>query len=212
MSTSQRHIWPVFSTFRARLANRKPFSNSKYASAKFPRVNTHSPVAFESKGSYISLFSSGGGEVLPSMGSRIPGVAAVEIPKVAAPSRLLMRQKTWHLRDQQFDAVKNGACATAAHLAYCAIGSDEKEHYEQAKLVPCRVYRTLLDASSNYDFGEILGTSHFQNVEVVRSNSYVAILLPIDHVLLVGIRATIYLTPHTLDLESPRWGRFGRSS
>ena len=63
-----------------------------------------------------------------------------EIRKVTLPLWTLLHSTQWPGQPGAFDPIKNGACAIVAHLAYCAVGDDERERKNRAKVVPCRVY------------------------------------------------------------------------
>jgi hypothetical protein len=96
-----------------------------------------------------------------------------EILNVAAPLWwLLGHDASWPGVVGEFDLVKSAAAAVVAHLAYCAIGADERERRNRAKVVPCRVYHSLL-AEADFDFVAILAArADFLNVEVVRTKSF----------------------------------------
>lgn len=91
----------------------------------------------------------------------------------------------------QFNLVKSAACAIVAHLAYCAIGADERERHNRAKVVPCRVYQTLIEAEE-IDFPAIMHSPvDLPNVEVIRTRYFVAILIPArEDRLFIGVRGT----------------------
>ena len=77
--------------------------------------------------------------------------------------------------DINLSNVLAGACGNGstivAHLAYCAVGTDEKERRNRAKVVPCRVYQDLL-VSGDIDLIEILASVDFQDVEIVRKRTW----------------------------------------
>jgi hypothetical protein len=91
-----------------------------------------------------------------------------EIRKVASPLWLLLNQTLWPGNRGEFDVIKNGASSIVAHLAYCAIGTDEREGRNRATVVPCRVYQDLL-SGEDVDFVETLRSIDFADVEVVRT-------------------------------------------
>jgi hypothetical protein len=127
-------------------------------------------------------------------------VSKDEVRKVAAPLWLLVNNAKWPGNAGEFDRLKNGASAIVAHLAYCAIGVDEKERRIRAKVVPCRVYQELL-AGTDFDFIETLRGFDFVNVEVVRTRFYVAIIIPVRELLLVGIRGTQFAYDWLINLK-----------
>lgn len=116
--------------------------------------------------------------------------AETEIRNVAAPLWYLLNYgASWPGVAGEFDLVKSGASAIVAHLAYCAIGADEKEQHNRAKVVPCRVYQKLL-AAPDVDLVAILAGRDFANVGVVRTKFFVAIIIPAKEKLLIGVRGT----------------------
>lgn len=104
---------------------------------------------------------------------------------------LLNDHGAWSGPRGEFSLVRSGACAIAAHLAYCAIGADERERRNRAKVVPCGVYQRLIEAD-DFDFPAVVHHSaDFANVEVIRTGHFVAIPIPVrKDRLLVGIRGT----------------------
>lgn len=104
-----------------------------------------------------------------------------EIRKVALPLWTLLHSTQWPGQPGAFDPIKNGACAIVAHLAYCAVGDDERERKNRAKVVPCRVYQELL-AGEPVDFIEALASVDFANVEIVRTRYFVAVIFPAHEV------------------------------
>jgi hypothetical protein len=112
-----------------------------------------------------------------------------EIRKVALPLWTLLHSTQWPGQPGAFDPIKNGACAIVAHLAYCAVGDDERERKNRAKVVPCRVYQELL-AGEPVDFIEALASVDFANVEIVRTRYFVAVIFPAHERLLIGVRGT----------------------
>jgi hypothetical protein len=116
-------------------------------------------------------------------------VGREEIRAVAAPLWLIMNGTLWPGQAGAFDIVKNGASTIVAHLAYCAVGTDEKERRNRAKVVPCRVYQDLL-VSGDIDLIEILASVDFQDVEIVRTKSFVAVIIPAHERFHIGVRGT----------------------
>jgi hypothetical protein len=104
---------------------------------------------------------------------------------------LLNDYGAWSGSRGEFNLVKSGACAIVAHLAYCAIGADERERRNRAKVVPCGVYQRLIEADE-FDFPAIMHRrADFAEVEVIRTKYFVAILVPArENRLFVGVRGT----------------------
>jgi hypothetical protein len=115
--------------------------------------------------------------------------AREEIRNVAAPLWLLINHSLWPAKPGEFDVIRNGASSIVAHLAYCAIGADEREKRNRAKVVPCEVFQKLL-ISEEVDFIEALAGRDFAEIEVVRTRAFVAVIIPARTLLLIGIRGT----------------------
>jgi hypothetical protein len=129
--------------------------------------------------------------------------ATTEIQNVACGLwALLNRGASWPGAAGQFDLVKSAACAIVAHLAYCAIGADEMERRNRAKVVPCGVYQRLI-GEPDFDFPEIMRTPiDLPNVEVIRTRYFVAILVPVrEDRLIVGIRGTQFAYDWLINLN-----------
>jgi len=114
-----------------------------------------------------------------------------------------LNQTHWPGSAGQFDPIKNGASAIVAHLAYCAIGADEREHRIRAKVVPCRVYQELV-RGADFDFAAMLRRADFISVEVVRTRFFVAIIIPVRNMLLIGVRGTQFAYDWVINLKIAR--------
>lgn len=115
-----------------------------------------------------------------------------EIANVACPMWALLNDySAWSGPPGQFNLTKSAVCAIVAHLAYCTIGADEKERRNRAKVVPCGAYQRLIEAD-DFDLPALLRTrADFENVEIIRTRSFVAILIPVrQDRLFVGVRGT----------------------
>ena len=115
--------------------------------------------------------------------------AREEIRNVAAPLWLLINSTSWPGNRGEFDIIKNGASTITAHLAYCAIGADEREQRNRAKVVPCRAFQDLL-SGEQVDFTDVLRSMDFSDVEVVRTKFFVAVVISVRTFLLIGVRGT----------------------
>jgi hypothetical protein len=112
-----------------------------------------------------------------------------EVRNVAGPLWTLINNSAWPARPGTFDVTRNGAASIAAHLAYCAIGADEREQRNRAKVIPCEVYQRLV-AGEAFDFIEALGSRDFVGAEVVSTKFFVAIIIPVGKFLIIGVRGT----------------------
>jgi hypothetical protein len=119
----------------------------------------------------------------------IRDVSREEVRNVAGPLWLLINQSSWPANPGKFDVTRNGAASIAAHLAYCAIGADERERKNRAKVIPCGVYQKLV-AGAEFDFLEALRSMDFADVEVVSTKFFVAIVIPLRQFLVIGVRGT----------------------
>jgi|SRR5580704_12482802 hypothetical protein len=124
-----------------------------------------------------------------------------EIRKVAAPLwPLVNQQPNWPGNLNKFDLIKSGACSIVAHMAYCAIGADEREKRNRAKVIPCRVYQDIL-LSEPVDFIDVFSRLDFVNVGVVRTKFFVAIVVPVHAFFLIGVRGTQFAYDWLINLK-----------
>jgi hypothetical protein len=123
-----------------------------------------------------------------------------EVRKVAAPLWLLVNQSLAPADFDEFNIIRSGACSVVAHLAYCAIGADEKERKSRAKVVPCSIFQQLL-AAEEFDFVEALRSADFQDVDVVRTRSFVAVIIPARELFLIGVRGTQFAYDWLINLN-----------
>lgn len=107
---------------------------------------------------------------------------------MAGPLWLLIGQSSWPANPGKFDVTRNAAASIAAHLAYCAIGADERERKNRAKVIPCEVYQRLV--TEEFDFIDALRSMDFADVEVVSTKFFVAVVISLPHFLLIGVRGT----------------------
>jgi Lipase (class 3) len=130
-----------------------------------------------------------------------------DIRKIGEPLRLLINGTSWPDPDYDvttsgtFDVIRSGALAIVAHLAYCAIGSDERKHPHRAKVVPCRAYQRLVMAE-DFDFIEVGGLD-FLDTSIVRTERFVAIIVPVKrfNMILVGVRGTQFAYDWAINLQ-----------
>jgi lipase (class 3) len=131
-----------------------------------------------------------------------------DIRKIGEPLNLLINQTSWPRPNYDvrtsgiFDVIRSGALAIVAHLSYCAIGSDERKHPHRAKVVPCRVYQRLLLAE-DFDFVEVMRGLDFAGIRIVRTERFVAILVPVKrhNMILVGVRGTQFAYDWAVNLR-----------
>lgn len=112
-----------------------------------------------------------------------------EVRRVAAPLWLLVNHSLSPDDFNSLNVTRRAACSIVAHLAYCAIGADERERRNRAKVVPSHVFQELL-ASEEFDLAEALASIDFVDVEVVRTRGFVAVIVPARDLFLIGVRGT----------------------
>jgi hypothetical protein len=132
-----------------------------------------------------------------------------EICRIGEPLQLLINQTSWPDADYDvrtsgtFDVIRSGALAIVAHLAYCAIGSDERKRPHRAKVVPCRAYQRLVVAEE-FDFVEVMNRRlDFAGTRIVQTERFVAIIVPVKrrNMLLVGVRGTQFAYDWAINLR-----------
>jgi len=125
-----------------------------------------------------------------------------DIRKIGEPLSLLINSTSWN--DPDFDIRRSGALTIVAHLAYCAVGSDERKHPHRAKVVPCHAYQRLVVAE-DFDFIEVMssGGLDFAGTGVVRTKRFVAIIVPVPwkNMILIGVRGTQFAYDWAINLR-----------
>lgn len=114
--------------------------------------------------------------------------AREEVRKVAGPLFLLLKAALNSGDFDRFNIARSAVCSIVAHLAYCAIGADEKERRNRAKVVPCLLFQELL-AAEDFDFVEAVRSLDI-DVDVVRTRKFVAIIVYYSELFLIGVRET----------------------
>jgi len=119
----------------------------------------------------------------------MPGLTAEdEILRISAPLWSLISR--WDKNNRNFDIIQCAAMNIVAHLAYCAIDEQERRRTARAKVIPSRAYQMVL-AADVVDVPEILRIrADFQGVQSFRTRSFVAIAMPVNEMVFVGVRGT----------------------
>ncbi len=83
-----------------------------------------------------------------------------EVRLVGGPLWLLINESHWPDDPGRFNITRNAASSILAHLAYCAIGEDERDDHSRARLVPCEVFQRLV-VGEEFDFVDVLDGPDF---------------------------------------------------
>ncbi|MDG6094511.1 lipase family protein [Acetobacter sp. AN02] len=89
-----------------------------------------------------------------------------------------------------FSQVRGAALVVAAHLAYCAIGDQERADVKRATIIPCHAFH-LLRSVTSFELAMAFGPLDFPEAFIVRTNRFVALCLPTADELLIGVRGTV---------------------
>jgi hypothetical protein len=101
----------------------------------------------------------------------------------------------------QFEHLKCAVLGLVAQLAYCSPTEEEKEHPHRARLVPCALYQHLI-AQETINLTAVLADADFQNVAVVSTRRYTALIVPVRNMVLVGIRGTQFAYDWLINLAA----------
>ena len=123
-------------------------------------------------------------------GGLVNRTAAIDwVHKLGSPLYTCINQSKAHPLGL-FSQVRASALAVAAHLAYCAIGDQERGDVERATIIPCHAFHTLRPVTS-FELAAAFGPLDFPEAFVVRTNRFVALGLPTNDELLIGVRGTV---------------------
>ncbi|GFE65562.1 lipase family protein [Litoreibacter roseus] len=124
-----------------------------------------------------------------------------EVRQVGGPLWLLINQSHWSRERGQFKVTRNAASSILAHLAYCAIGEEERNNHSRAKLVPCEMFQRLV-IGEEFDFADALESLDFQGVHVIRTRRSVAVLIPARTFIFVAVRGTQFAYDWLVNLNA----------
>src|SRR5450756_479008 len=116
-------------------------------------------------------------------------VTRADVHRLAKPLWLLINGCNWNMPPGQFEHLKCAVLGLVAQLAYCSPTEEEKEHPHRARLVPCALYQHLI-AEQTINLTAVLAEADFQNVAVVSTRRYAALIVPVREMVLIGVRGT----------------------
>ena len=118
-------------------------------------------------------------------------VTQEEIRTLARPLWPLVGACSWTSYGP-FEQPKAAALGIVAQLAYCHVELSELQQPRRANVVPCEIYRRIVAGGQVVNVVEILRMEDFANTGIVSTRRFVALILPVRELLLVGIRGTQY--------------------
>lgn len=124
-----------------------------------------------------------------SIETRLRTASREDVERLARPLWMLMNGCDWINRPDQFEHLKCAVLGLIAQLAYCTPSEDERKNPHRARIVPCVLYQMLLRAEL-IDTTALISAMDFQNVSVVRTRRFVALVIPAHDRLLIGVRGT----------------------
>lgn len=124
-----------------------------------------------------------------------------DVQRLAKPLWLLINGCNWSMPPDQFEHLKCAVLGLVAQLAYCSPTEEEKEHPHRARLVPCALYQRLM-VQQTIDLTAVLAEVDFQNVAVVSTRRYTALIVPAREMLLVGVRGTQFAYDWLINLTA----------
>lgn len=92
--------------------------------------------------------------------------------------------------NEEFDLRKAAVAATIAQVAYFAIGDDEREQSLRGKMVPSEIWQALIRQNLTVDLHVLARRADFPETHTIRTAAFVAVLIKLRDVMLIGIRGT----------------------
>lgn len=90
-----------------------------------------------------------------------------------------------------------------ANFAYCAIDGEERKTRHRAKVVPCHLYQKLVESEA-FDLREALRSLDFLDTAIVRTERFVAIIMHVKQLTLVGVRGTQFAYDWLINLRATK--------
>ncbi|UNC15757.1 hypothetical protein FE249_16760 [Acidiphilium multivorum] len=84
-------------------------------------------------------------------------------------------------------------CSLMAELAYCQVSEDEFDTLNRAKVIPCQIYKSILEARKTTNIALAFGADGGDNTFVAVDRSVVSIGYKIENYLFVAFRGTSFL-------------------
>ena len=116
-------------------------------------------------------------------------VTREDVREIAKPLWLLINQTKWDPSNTNYDLIKCAALALISQFAYLEADEEERRNKHRAVVVPSEIYQSILN-SEEISISEVLGSIDFPDVVILRTKRYVAILVHVRDLVLVGVRGT----------------------
>jgi hypothetical protein len=134
-----------------------------------------------------------------------------DVARLVAPLWLLVNGCDWG-KPAPFEHLKCAVLALVSQLAYCSPTEEEKENPHRARLVPCMLYQMLIGAQT-IDLKATVANADFQNVGLVETRRFSALIIPASGRIFIGIRGTQFAYDWLINLAATkRSARLGNGS
>ena len=101
------------------------------------------------------------------------------------------------------DPIIRYLCALVAELAYHHVPAFEIDHKKRAKIIPCKHYAEIITAGTPTNVIPYLQELEVKKAFVVVDRGIIAIGIPINEMLFVGFRGTMFLFDWKINLKAP---------
>jgi hypothetical protein len=123
-----------------------------------------------------------------------------EIKRIVSPLWLLINQTRWNGSEDEYDAIKAAAMSIIANMAYCDVSSEERKNAHRAKVVPSVLFQEII-RSEKIDFPEAMRSLDFPDITFLRTKRYVAAVIGVRDLILVGVRGTQFAYDWKINLK-----------
>jgi hypothetical protein len=104
----------------------------------------------------------------------------------------------------RFDQKRAQCLALFSEIAYYRITEEERRRVGRAKIVPCEAYQRIIAEGLRIDFDAATRGADFENVDVIQTHRFVAIVFYFNKVTVVTVRGTKFLYDWGANLN---WGK-----
>ncbi len=133
---------------------------------------------------------------------RLRTATQADLARLVAPLWLLINGCDWGKPDR-FEHLKCAVLGLVSELAYCSPTEEEKENPHRARLVPCMLYQMLI-ARETIDVTAIVANADFQNVGLVGTRRFTALIIPAAGRIFIGIRGTQFAYDWLINLAATK--------
>ena len=113
--------------------------------------------------------------------------------------------------DTAFDLRKAALAATIAQIAYIAVDDNERERNLRAKILPSDIWRSIIQQGSAIDTTAIIAVGDFPAFAIVRTASFVSVIVKIRSVVLIGVRGTQFSYDWPINLAADKFSETGEA-